>query len=139
MTFREAPTDEENNLFCSEGYKGLTCGICQSGFHRVNIECIPCPSTPWLAIGIVIGVIATLSGLLVWLSKKYRLLERAISVKEKLPVDMGVLGILITLIQTVASYGNVNLKWSPPVKTAITSVSTLNFNLDIVSPGCAGK
>jgi hypothetical protein len=138
-TAAEAPSDHDTNPFCSHGYKGVTCGVCDTGYRRVSLECIPCPPTPWLPIVIVLvlGTILLLATL--WLVRKYKLTDRVRDVKESLPIDMGVVGMAITLVQTIGSYKNINLKWSPLVKSTISVTSSLNFNLDIVSPGCAGN
>jgi hypothetical protein len=139
-TYKDAPVHPYSNSLCSVGYKGLTCGSCVTGFHRFEGACVACPDTdtPLLGVGIASFFVLLLVSAAWYFSSRVKIAMKAReSLKSGLPLDWGLIGMAIVLIQTVASYKDINLKWSPPIQKALNIASTMNFNLDLASPECA--
>ena len=70
---------------------------------------------------------------------RLHVIQRIKEVQTKFPIDMGLVGMGVTLVQTIASYKQLDLKWTPMLKTTVSGVSASNVNVDLVSPECASS
>jgi hypothetical protein len=69
-----------------------------------------------------LGIISYLFTLKCELAKKIR----------RINIDSKLINMAITLLQTLAQYKSIHLKWSRQVIDAISTVSAFNFNIQLV-------
>ncbi len=130
-SYENRPRDPTSNPFCAKGYVGLTCESCLRkisdpegiGYYRFNVGCAQCPSN---SILIVMGYVGSLVGflLLVYLILRItgviqKIVNLFMRCYEGLVVDLRLVDMSVTLIQTLASYRWIDLKWTPTVKRVV--------------------
>ena len=107
----------------------MACGLCEEGAHAVDGGCAPCGDTTWAQFLPVVAVLLlgppALVAVAVQCNKPW--------VKQKLDFMHCVvhLGMIVSGLQALGVFSQLNLEWFEPVKSMMAAVSVLNFNLSI--------
>ncbi len=113
--------------------------MCTTGYYRIQLECQPCPVVDWKTVGIAAGSVLLFFLCFLGIAVRLQVFQKLKEVQTKFPIDMGLVGMGITLVQTIASYKQLDLKWTPMLKTTVGGISASNVNVDLVSPECASS
>ena len=110
---------------CTDGYTDRRCGTCASGWYKLNGACSSCPTTGsfWLTVMLYVlpsGVVITALLLLI----------------SKLRLEVTFFTIAINFFQLLSTFSAFQLNWPSPTHTLFSSVSFINFNVDLLSLEC---
>ena len=107
---------------CSEGYTGGRCANCASTHHRLNGECITCPTKPWVPVFLTILAALGLLAANTYLTRK--------------GVSLGLLSIGVDYFQILSMFINAKVAWPPSILSAFSAFTIFNLNLEIIAPEC---
>ena len=110
------------NNTCAVEYTGERCVDCGEKYHRLNGECVSCPSKPWVPIILMLVAIMTMVLASYYLTRK--------------GVSLGLLSIGVDYFQVISMFGSAKVSWPPALLNAFSMVSAFNLNLEIIAPEC---
>ena len=119
------PWGASPDSLCTAGYTDRRCGTCADGFYKLNGACSSCPSTGsfWLTVMVYVLPTSGILGLLLLLISKLRL-------------EVTFFTIAVNFFQLLATFSQFQLDWPSPTHTFFSSVSFINFNVDLLSLEC---
>jgi hypothetical protein len=106
-----AETKEQLVTACNEGYSGFVCGLCSSGYYRIDYFCKPCLDQS--LGGFLLFVLVSICLLVV-----YKVLKEP----DRLNIE---LRISLQAIQILGLYSNISTKW-PSVLLVILQIASLS-------------
>eukprot|EP01044_Picomonas_judraskeda_P006576 COSAG03_NODE_662_length_6392_cov_2.901001_6_plen_918_part_00 len=138
---------------CTAGYEGSRCSLCSpvannfdasscdesanppvvNGYYRLESRCVPCPCT-WIKFHHMIAAFFLLAiGFMFGLDLVGSELAQHASTLAAPSL------ILVSFCQTVATFLDTNIPWPAFLRSMMLIFSSLNFNLELTRPECAGK
>ena len=110
---------------CSVGFTDWRCGDCNTGFYKMNGLCSSCPveSSFWETVILYLLPAGAVLGLLLLLISKLRL-------------EVTFFTIGINFFQLLSAFSQFDLNWPDPTHTLFSSVSFINFNVDLLALEC---
>ncbi|CAK0802454.1 unnamed protein product, partial [Prorocentrum cordatum] len=112
----------------------VACGLCERGSHAVDGACVPCGGTSFTQVLPVFAILLIGPLVLVVVASQFN----KPWVKQRVDFVHCVvhLGMIVSGLQALGVFAQLNLEWFEPVKSMMRAVSALNFNLDIFSLPC---
>jgi hypothetical protein len=118
-------TGYENVTSCEIGYGGECCSECSYRFYRRNGVCVKCPATE-LQVTIMVLICLLL-----------------VAVLTRMFISTGVMSadvrITIQLIQLLALYPNISVKWPTTLQQMFQVLSLTNLSIDVFAVECSVK
>lgn len=108
---------------CAEGYTGVPCALCAEGYHRLEQQCVPCPSNAPIMLGLYVTVLVAAVATFMYLQSK--------------KINLAALSMAIDFLQVLAMFGSFQLEWPPQLQTLFVVSSSSNYNVELVAPECS--
>eukprot|EP01156_Anaeramoeba_ignava_P010784 Anaeramoba_ignava/a480793_53.p1 GENE.a480793_53~~a480793_53.p1 ORF type:complete len:917 (+),score=259.65 a480793_53:298-3048(+) len=123
--FEACPGGAKGTCNSNLGYEGVMCSECSNGFYRISGRCEKCPANAKTRLIIAFFLIMIFAIILL------------IIVRSQARSYFGSLSIAFSFFQILATLPKMNINWPPRLKNFMNSLTSFNFNVDLVAPECS--
>ena len=117
---------------CAEAYTGTRCGQCADGFYQLNGQCVVCSASVDQRSALTLALLGACCFVLV--------LAFFIATLNAVTLAHAVTAVIMLqeAIQVGIEASRQLPQYSEPVSTVFTYLNILNFDVEVLRPGCAG-
>ncbi|KAJ5074767.1 insulin-like growth factor binding proteinn-terminal [Anaeramoeba ignava] len=123
--FEACPGGAKGTCNSNLGYEGVMCSECSKGFYRISGRCEKCPANAKTRLIIAFFLIMIFAIILL------------IIVRSQARSYFGSLSIAFSFFQILATLPKMNINWPPRLQDFMNSLTSFNFNVDLVAPECS--